>query len=355
MKFRTFVLAVMVAAFFTASAWAQGHLGMIRGKAQDAEGKPVVGATVELRHHATGRRVTLKTDKRGEFFSMGLMHGGYTARLLQGGQEMAVIDNVPIRPNDETSISFDLAEHKVATPSDLSQITDEQKKQLTDAQRKQLEQMLKDQQSVKNLNDLLEQADVANKGGDHETSISLLQRALEINPHHQIYGRLGEAQLSARKFPDALESFDRAITIQPTGAYYNNKGQALANMGRADEAMEAFNRAAEIEPASAGLYYFNMGAILTNIGQLDKANEAFDKSLAADPARAEAHYFKGINLLANAKTVGDKMVAPEGTAEAFNKYLQLQPNGRYADVAKQLLESIGAKVETQVGAPRRRR
>ena len=43
------------------------------------------------------------------------------------------------------------------------------------------------------------------------------------------------------------------------------------------------------------------------------------------------------------------MVAPEGTAEAFQKYLELQPTGTYADAAKQMLTSIGASVETTFG------
>jgi len=46
---------------------------------------------------------------------------------------------------------------------------------------------------------------------------------------------------------------------------------------------------------------------------------------------------------------GDKMVAPEGTAEAFNKYLELQPTGQFADPAKQMLATIGATVETTFG------
>jgi hypothetical protein len=43
------------------------------------------------------------------------------------------------------------------------------------------------------------------------------------------------------------------------------------------------------------------------------------------------------------------MTAPPGTAEAFNKYLELQPQGTYADAAKQMLASIGATVETSFG------
>ena len=44
------------------------------------------------------------------------------------------------------------------------------------------------------------------------------------------------------------------------------------------------------------------------------------------------------------------MLAPEGTEEAFLKYLELSPNGQYAEPAKEMLAMIGAKVETQYGA-----
>ena len=49
---------------------------------------------------------------------------------------------------------------------------------------------------------------------------------------------------------------------------------------------------------------------------------------------------------------GDKMEAPAGTAEAFNKYLELAPTGPYADPAKQMLDSMGAKIETSFGKGR---
>ncbi|MBV9608097.1 MAG: hypothetical protein JO187_00945, partial [Acidobacteria bacterium] len=71
------------------------------------------------------------------------------------------------------------------------------------------------------------------------------------------------------------------------------------------------------------------------------------KALAIDPTRADAYYWKGVNLLAKATTKDNKMIAPEGTSEALNKYLQLQPDGKYASAAKELLASIGAPVQTQ--------
>jgi tetratricopeptide (TPR) repeat protein len=103
------------------------------------------------------------------------------------------------------------------------------------------------------------------------------------------------------------------------------------------------------DPANAGAYYFNEGAVLTNTGKVDEAIAAFDKALQADPTRADAYYWKGIDLMGKATVKGDKMVAPAGTAEAFNKYLELAPNGKYADPAKQMLASIGATVETSYG------
>ena len=86
--------------------------------------------------------------------------------------------------------------------------------------------------------------------------------------------------------------------------------------------------------------------MLTNAGKVDDAIVAFDKVIAADPSKADAYYWKGVNMIGKATLKGDKMVAPEGTAEAFNKYLELAPTGSYAQPAKDMLASIGAAVET---------
>lgn len=92
---------------------------------------------------------------------------------------------------------------------------------------------------------------------------------------------------------------------------------------------------------------------MTNAGKIDDAIAAFDKSIAADPTKADAYYQKGVNMIGKATLQGSKTVAPPGTAEAFQKYLELQPNGPYADVAKQMLETIGASVETTYGSKKK--
>ena len=93
---------------------------------------------------------------------------------------------------------------------------------------------------------------------------------------------------------------------------------------------------------------------MTNANKTDEAVKAYDKAIAADPTKAEAYYYKGIALLGKATVKGDKMIAPEGTAEAFNKYLELKPDGPLAEPAKQMLATIGAKVQTSYGTRKKK-
>ena len=147
----------------------------------------------------------------------------------------------------------------------------------------------------------------------------------------------------------AVEDYKKAIALKPTGSYYNNMGDAAARSGDTQTALQAYMSAASTDPSNAAQYYYNEGAVLTNTGKVDEAIQAFDKAVEADPTRADAYYWKGVNLLGKATIKGDKMEAPPGTSEAFNKYLELQPTGPFAEPAKQMLESIGAKVETSFG------
>jgi tetratricopeptide (TPR) repeat protein len=126
-------------------------------------------------------------------------------------------------------------------------------------------------------------------------------------------------------------------------------GDAAARSGDTQTAVQAYLAAANTDPANAAQYYYNEGAVLTNTGKVDEAIQAFDMAVQADPTKAEAYYWKAVNLLGKATIKGNKMEAPPGTAEAFNKYLELQPTGQFAEPAKQMLASIGATVETTFG------
>jgi hypothetical protein len=46
-----------------------------------------------------------------------------------------------------------------------------------------------------------------------------------------------------------------------------------------------------------------------------------------------------------------KITAPPGTIEAFQKYLELAPNGKDAEGAKAMLQQLGSSVETKFVDP----
>jgi hypothetical protein len=79
---------------------------------------------------------------------------------------------------------------------------------------------------------------------------------------------------------------------------------------------------------------------------------AADKAVAADPTKVDAYYIKGQSLIQKAtvdpKT--QKIVAPPGTADAYQKYLELAPNGPMAPEAKSILTEIGEKVNSKYSA-----
>src|SRR5207245_9307962 len=100
-------------------------------------------------------------------------------------------------------------------------------------------------------------------------------------------------------------------------------------------------------------YHFNLAATSTNANKPDPAIAAYDKAIAASPEKPEPYYYKGIPLLGKATIKGDKMVPVPGTTEAFNKYLELAPDGPLAEPAKQMLTSVGATVTTSISGKKK--
>jgi tetratricopeptide (TPR) repeat protein len=133
-------------------------------------------------------------------------------------------------------------------------------------------------------------------------------------------------------------------------------GAAASRLGKSDEAVADYRQASELDPTN-WQYYFNLGAALTNANlsnDLEKrkqAIEAFDKAIAADPKNsADAYFWKGQNLMGMATfNKENKMVVPEGTAEAYQKYLELAPTGKHAQEAKEMLTAVNSTIETSFG------
>ena len=111
-------------------------------------------------------------------------------------------------------------------------------------------------------------------------------------------------------------------------------------------------KAADLDPPNAGKYYYNLGAVLVNTGQTDAAGEAFKKAIELTPTYADAYYQYGVTLVGKAAIDADGKVTPvPGTVEAFQKYLELAPTGQWAPSAKEMMTTLGMKVETKFTDP----
>ncbi|MDP9264240.1 MAG: carboxypeptidase regulatory-like domain-containing protein [Acidobacteriota bacterium] len=368
-RFLKWILGVVaVSLALSLSAW--GQLAAVRGTVKDEQGKPIEGATIELKAKEASRSYTFKTDKKGEFNSIGIYPDVYKATLKKGDVELWVSDNYQVRLATVDSINildFDLTKlKKEAAKSGPVQLTEEQKRQLAEAQ--------KENAKIGNLNQMIASAQAAEDAKQWDQAIATMNQAAAADAtKHEIWAKLCEVEVGGGKLAEAEQHCQQAITLaeaQPNvdktrmAGYHNNLGQAYAKGGKTKEATGEYKRASEIDPAGAAKYYFNLGAVLTNVSakqqdqtarfrMIDEATEAFDKATTADPTYAEAYYQKAVNLLGKATLdKANKMVAPPGTAEAFNKYLELEPTGPRAEEVKGMLAYIGAEVKTTYGKPR---
>jgi tetratricopeptide (TPR) repeat protein len=335
--FLTSILAILVG-LSVIPALAQA--GTVKGSAKDENGKAITDGSVELDNVDTGKKVTTKTNGKGEYVGLGLPAGSYNVILIdKDGKRIDAFGKVPVAANQETTVNFDLKKDKSGGPS-----PEEVKK---------YEEAKAANENIKNLNAMLAQTRDLMKAGNFDQCITMLQPAAEKNPQQDLlWGYLGDAYVGAKKYPEAIEAYSKAIQLKPNnGGYHSGLANSYAKSGQNDKAVQEYNAAAQAEPANAAMYFFNEGAVFTNTQHPKEAVAAFDKSIAADPNRAEAYYYKGENLIAMAsldpKT--NKMIAPPGTAESFQKYIELKPDGPLVTQAKGYLEALGSKVETTYG------
>jgi len=352
--------------------------GSVTGVCKDAQGNPIVDGVVVWANQDNGQKYTLKTDKKGKYFSLGLSPGKYNVTLYKNaddqkaGKEMDHVNGSDVHL-DEVTVDFDVkkeqedaAKGKGISAEDLKKIQEQQAK------------VEHEKATVGKLNDKLNAAKAAADTGDYDTAIAALTEATQMDATRDlIWFKLADYyRLSAPKQTDpaekqkrldsAVESYQKAVDLkkatpdkdpakqaQSLAAYYNNLADAYAKARKIDDAVKTYQLAAQTDPSSVAQAYFNIGAVLTNSGRPDEANAAFDKCLAADPNRTEAYYQKGLNLLGKATLQGDKTIAPPGTAEAFQKYLELSPTGPNAQNAKDFLTTLGAKVETTYGTKKK--
>ena len=349
---------------------AAAQFGQLNGTVIGEDGQPAAGIVISIDREDMKGHYEVKTDKSGKFFHAGLPLGKFKISVMKDGKSLFTQGNVQTRLSDPAVVNINLREERartqaeaagVAIPKDQGgKMSEEQMKQVEAAAKERDEQIKKRQELMSKFGAAMD----AMKNKDFDTAITTFQAASEVDPtQHVVFAQLGEAYAgkadqskdTAEKkdlYQKSTDAYKKAIELKADDAsYHNNYALALVKMGKVDEAQVELNKAAQIDTVNSSQYYFNLGAVLVNTGHMKEAADAFKKATDAKPDFADGYYQLGVTLIGMA-TVDPKtgaMVPPDGTKEAFEKYMQLAPTGPNAPAAKSMLDAINSSVTTQVG------
>lgn len=353
------VAAILLAALVCIlSPRAAAQTGTIRGQIMDVAGKPWANVTIQAVSEQ-GAKSETKTDETGNYIIRNLRAGIYSVSVVlpepnkpyeqkcrvQTGEEAKVDVNFKdvvakqgaeaqeqVKKNEEAKAKFEgLKAHFAAGNALLEQER---------AAKAELQKATPDQRAAakQKVTDLSDQAVKEYQAAQ--------QSAGEKDPNlHLLWAKLGEAYDTAGRNDEAAQAYQQAINAKPdVPGYYNNLGNVLARAGKIDEAKAAYTKSAELDPANAATAWRNFGISLYNANRLGDAVEPLQKSAELDPKNAQTWYLLGASLVykMTIKKVGDKEV-PEfapGTIEAYQKAIELDPNGPFGAQAKAGLEQL---------------
>jgi tetratricopeptide (TPR) repeat protein len=328
-----------------------GQTGGLTGKATLDEGTLCVKCPVIIERLDIKGHYPTKTDKKGNYVYVGLPIGNYKITLQDPtGRTLFYIQH-HVGLGDPTEVNFDLKQEKAqvakeqaANPQVQQQLQEQQKQQKQMAGLKQLfdqGQALYAQQKYTEAAAAFAQAEPVAK--DKNLVIILAHEA-------ESYGK-------AKEYDKAVATYQRAIQLSPQDAsLYDGLGTVYIDQRKIPDAQQAFQKAAEVNPAGAGREYYNLGVIMVNSGKMDEASQALKKATDIDANNANAWYWYGMALLGKAQFKPDgSIVAVPGTAEAFQKYLQLDPKGQWATAAQASIEQISGKVSLEYSKKKKKK
>ena len=349
---------VPVTLFFSVACW--GQVSTFEGNVKAVDGKPLPNAVIKIERKDIKGSYKTKTDKKGHYFYGGLPLGVYDVTVEVDGSDR-ITKPARTQVGQSVDVSFDLA-----TAGQGAQ-ADESGRALTPAERAEIEKKAKEQAAAmaknKELNDAFNAGKQAATANNWDVAIDSFQKASVVDPNQSVvWGNLADALMSRAKtktgadqqadFQKSGEAYQKAIALKADdAAFHNNYALVLAQQKKVDEAQAEITKSAQLDPPNAGKYYFNLGALYVNSGNSDPASAAFKKAIELDPNYADAYYQYGLSLMGKATLNGDKMSAPPGTEEAFQKYLQLKPTGPDAEAAKAMLQQLGSKLEVNFAKP----
>ena len=354
------ILAMVFAGLLAPRASAQ--MGSVSGTILDIQGKPWGDVTIRLVSDQGGKQES-KTDGGGKYIIRNVRSGVYSVFVVfPPPNDKQAPYEVKTRVTSGDDVKVDLNFKDIAAKQGVDLEAEKKKEEektkfegmkahftagnaLLEQERAakaELQKATPDQRDAakQKVKDLSDQAAKEYQAAQ--------QAAGEKDPNqHILWAKLAEAYDTAGRNEEAAQAYQQAITAKADiPGYYNNLGNVLARAGKIDDAKAAYTKSAELDPPNAATAWRNFGISLYNANRLGDAVEPLQKSAELDPKNPQTWYLLGASLVykMTIKKVGDKQI-PEfapGTIEAYQKAIELDPNGTYGAQAKQGLEQLQA-------------
>lgn len=346
----------------------------ITGTITGADGKPIQNAEVKITRTDIKANYSIKTNREGKFNYATLPLGTYD--IVAEVDKKPIFEMKGIKTNyaAPVPINVDLSQQQApqqqaaavapgAPAPPQGEMSEADKKREAEAKAKFEKEMKEyEEQQAKNegLQNSFNTAMEAAKAKNWDVAIENFNKAGQIDPtQHAVFAQLAdvyqkraETLRGAERLADYNRSADtylKAISIAPTDPTYRyNASLVLARSNKLDEATAQLNEAIKLDPTGASRGWRNLGAVYFDTNRGEAAEAAYRKAIELDPKNPEAHFQLGITLIQRATEKDGKMVAPAGTAEAFQEYLALSPNGSAAEDAKAMLQALGASITNSI-------
>jgi tetratricopeptide (TPR) repeat protein len=338
------------------------------GEMRDVGGNLSPNVTVTFRNSTTQQSFDAITDGRGVFRRSGLPPGNYsvtftfnrevvyeTVLVLSAGQQATLNVNFQQLQAQQAADAEEAARKAAEAREKFAQM-----KARFDAGNTALEAARVNRTEMDKLPRAQQASLQSQLNQNAETAITEFNGALEgMTPTDSNRGillaRLGEAYELTQKYPEAANAYQQAVAARPDPAFYNNLGNSLARAGKVDDALAAYQKAIELDPTNTAMYWRNFSVGLYNSNRIKESVEPLKKATEADPSSAQAWYLLGAALVytMDYKQEGDKTIPiiQPGTIEAYQKAIQLDPQGPYGAQAKDglaALEAMGVGIDTRV-------
>lgn len=370
MTLRKTLTQFVLAAGFAVVSFGQA-MTSITGTIKGADGKPVEKVEVKITRTDIKANYSIKTNKDGKFNYATLPLGTYDISItLPDGKPILETKGARTDYAKPMVIDLDLSKPPVVATAAApvpaagpAEPTEAEKKAQADAQAK-FEKEMKEYQEAQSKNEGLQTAFNAGmeaaKAKNWTAAIDGFTQASTLDPtQHAVFGQLAdvyqkraETLRGAERLADykkSADSYAKAIAIIPADPTYRyNASVVLARSNQMEEAQAQLNEAVKLDPTGAGKGYRNLGAVYFDTNRSEAAETAYRKAIELEPTNPDAHFQLGVTLIGRATEKDGKLVAPAGTADEFQKYLEIAPNGAAAADAKGMLEALGATITNSI-------